>query len=258
MRLSRLPRDVRRKNGSDEWANYYQSVNGQWPSSPIKRRNSRRSGLFRMVTVLVILAVLMVAREYPHPVGDQVRDNLRHLLAAEWDFQPALQKSMQLAAQLVNWDNPVGFYVPDASEVTELATAPVLKREDLSVPVSGKVVEQFGWAKSSVDDMERFHHGIDISAPVGKNITAAMDGRVERVGEDKVLGQFILIKHEEGMYTLYGGIEDTVVVEGQYLRAGEEIAVVGESNVPGGGLHFELREKGELVDPLTRLQVNGN
>lgn len=248
-----------KKRPSDEWASYYQSVNGQRPVYPKPtKRKTMRSGMFRITAVLVMLAVLMIVRQIPSPAGDQVRDNLRQMLTAEWNFRPLIDKSLLLAAQLVNWDNTVMPPAPGAEGQTEAVTAPGLTEEGLYVPVSGKVIEEFGWVKSSVDEMERYHAGIDISAPLGEAVVAAMDGQVERIGQDKQLGNYILINHGKGTYTLYGGVTDVLVVEGQEVQAGKDIAAIGQSEVSGGGLHFELREDGKLVDPLTRLQVKGN
>ncbi|AGL02642.1 M23 family metallopeptidase [Desulfoscipio gibsoniae] len=254
-RLSRL--SGRKKNGFDEWADYYQSVKGRQPVAPSYKRPSRRSGLFRISAVLVILVVLMAVRHYPHPATEQARENLKHLLTAEWDVRPVLDKSIQLAAQLVNWDNPV-IHGPGTGIDAQPVAGDGLANEELSLPVSGKVVGQFGWTKSSVDDMERYHAGIDISAPPGASVVAALAGRVERIGEDKELGPYILINHGHGTYTLYGCVADIAVVEGQDVQAGQEIALIGENgDVQGGGLHFELRENGKLVDPLDRLSING-
>jgi len=245
----------RRKKRFDEWSDYYQAVNGRRPLQSSYNRPSKRSGLFRITVVLVILAVLMVVRQYPHPVGEQAREGLRHLLTAEWDFQPVLDKSVQLAVQLVNWDNPV-IHGPGAGIDAEPVTGAGLTEEDLSLPVSGKVSEEFGWTQSAVDDMERYHAGIDISAPIGADVVAALDGQIERIGENKELGQYILINHGKGTYSLYGCVTDVIVEEGQKVHAGQEIAQVGENgDVLGGGLHFELRENGKLIDPLSRLAL---
>jgi len=245
----------RKKSGFDEWSDYYQSVNGRRPLQNSFNRPTRRSGLFRIAVVLVILAVLMVVRQYPHPVGEQAREGLKHLLTAEWDFQPVLDKSVQLAVQLVNWDNPV-IHGPGTGIDAQPVTGAGLSEEHLSLPVSGKVAEEFGWTQSSVDDMERYHAGIDISAPLGAGVVAALDGQVERIGENKELGQYIFINHGKGTYSLYGCVTDVVVEEGQKVQAGQEIALVGKNgDVPGGGLHFELRENGKLIDPLPRLSL---
>jgi len=252
----KLPRlGAGKKKYNEDWTNYYQTAAGQG-KTPSYRQRGGRNRFFRISAVLVVLAVLFVARQVPYPVGDQVRDNLRYLLTAEWNFQPLLDKSVQLAAQMVNWDNPVLHGTPGTG--LEPVAGPGLSNDGLSVPVSGQVVQQYGWVQSPVDGLERFHSGIDISAPPGEAVAAANDGWVEKVSEDTVLGRYILISHGEGSYTLYGGVTDITVEEGQDVRAGQVIAQVGDGEVPGGGLHFEVRENGQFVDPLERLSVKGN
>ncbi|MCG8401467.1 MAG: M23 family metallopeptidase [Firmicutes bacterium] len=245
----------RKKNVAEDWSTYYQSAVGQGPVPGYKRRGGRNR-FFRITAVLVILGVLFVARQFPHPVGEQVRENLRYLLTAEWDFAPLLDKSVQLAARMVNWDNPLLHGMPGAG--IQPVTGTGLSEEGLGVPVSGRVVQEYGWVQSPLDGMERFHPGIDISAPPGEPVAAAMDGRVERISRDEFLGRFILIDHGNGNYTMYGGVENVVVEEGQEVRAGQIIAAVGEGGVAGGGLHFEVRENGKLVDPLELLQAKSD
>lgn len=256
MKWGKIPRvGVQKKFGKDEWADYYQTVNGYRPVAPAKRKRGS-SGWFRIISVLVILAALVIARQFPHPAGEQVRENMRYLLTAEWNFRPVLDKSMQLAAQLVNWDNPVVNSPPGLDGVSQPVTGDKLANTEISVPVSGKVIREYGWSQSSIDDLERFHSGIDISSPVGSSVTAALDGKVTRVSKDASLGQYITIDHGNGTHTLYGGVTDVMIVEGEEVKAGQEIAVVGEGDVAGGGLHFELREDDKLIDPLTRMQAN--
>lgn len=250
---------MRKKYARDEWAKYYQATTGQRPAAPRANRNPRPSGMFRVTAVLVILAVLLVVRQFPHPMGEQVRDNLRYLLTAEWNFQPIMGKTMELAAQLVNWDNPAVQGTPGGKGVS---TAPVtgsgLQADGFYVPVSGTVTSEFGWVKSPVDGLERFNSGVVISAPAGTSVVAALGGRVTRIDSDKMLGQFILIDHGGDIYTLYGGVADMMVVEGQTVLPGQAIATVAAGDTGDGGLHFELREKGKLVDPLARLQLPQN
>lgn|GEM_PF-357746 len=249
----RLPRlKAGKKKYPDDWTNYYQTAAGRGKTSFSGQRRGRNR-LIRISAVLAVLAVLFMARQVPYPVGEQVRENLRYLLTAEWNFQPLLDKSVQLAAQMVNWDNPLLHGTPGTD--LEPVAGPGLSNNSLSVPVSGQVVQRYGWVQSPVDGLERFHPGIDISAPPGEAVAAAGDGRVEKVSEDAMLGSFILINHGEGSYTLYGRVTDIAVEEGQDVRTGQVIALVGEGEVPGGGLHFEVRENGKLVDPLERLEV---
>jgi len=71
----------------------------------------------------------------------------------------------------------------------------------LPVPVSGKVVKGFGMIIDPLDNMERFHCGIDIAASVGAAVKAVQDGKVKQLGNDPVLGRFILPEHIPGDFS---------------------------------------------------------
>lgn len=232
----------------DNWSNYYQS-NHNMPKRLVERKGRR--GLFTRIAVTVLLLViLLVAGEIQLPAGRQVRESVRYLLTAEWNFEPLLQGAVRVASQIVNWDNPMFNNWP-YMEVTKNVVS-----EEFWVPVSGKVVREFGWSEDPLDGLKRFHPGVDINAEPGTPVRAVMDGQVVRVGKDSRLGEYILLNHGSGTYTMYAGIKGILLKEGQWVLAGQEIAEVGEhGDVPGGGLHFELREKDELVNPLNCLHT---
>jgi murein DD-endopeptidase MepM/ murein hydrolase activator NlpD len=107
-----------------------------------------------------------------------------------------------------------------------------------------------------IDNMERFHSGVDIAAPVGSPVRAVQDGNVQRLGDSPVLGKYVLIEHANGFYSFYGELGKPTVGEGQTVQAGQVIGEVGTTgDISGGGLHLEIRENNKLVDPLSRLQL---
>ena len=238
--------------GPGDWDNFFQPARTGPPRNPGPPRDYRKT-LRRTGIALMILLALMVLKELPYPVGQQVRDNLRYLLTAEWNFQPVVHKVVQLSLQMVNVDTP--FYGHPPRDGYTPVSGPV-GGEGLPVPVSGKVVRGFGWTKDPADGLERFHHGIDIQAPVGTEIKAVLPGEVSNLGVDPVLGPFVMLDHGGGTHSLYAGLEPVTVVEGQKVTAGEVIGRVGaQGDVSGGGLHFELRENEKLIDPLSRLRT---
>lgn len=229
---------------------------GGWPRGyPPRNLPAQYRGAYgwfwRSMAALLILALLLVAREFPHPGGEQVREGLRYLLTTEWNYQPFLQRAVQAALQMVNVDQPYpGEITPGARQ----AMGPAEEAKTYQLPASGRVVRGYGWAKDPLDGLERFHPGIDIAAPPGTPVKAARDGRAARVGEDATLGRFVLLDHGDGDYTLYAGLGRLAVAEGQRVAAGQKIGEVGEKgDIKGGGLHFEVREKEKLIDPLLRL-----
>lgn len=223
-----------------------------WPYRHTPPRRSRNNSWFwRCMVAVVIFAILLLARELPSPGGEQVRESLRYLLTTEWNYQPVIQKVVQLALQMVNVDQP---FPGDTSWGARQTLSPT-GEESFQVPVSGKVVRGFGWMEDPLDGLERFHPGIDIAAPVGTPVKAVRDGQVARVGEDPSLGRYLLLDHGDGDYTLYAGLAGIAVTPGQQVAGGQKLGEVGDKgDVAGGGLHFEVREKGRLIDPLIKLQ----
>jgi len=230
-----------------------------WLSSyPLNHRGKSGGGFwrktfYRLMVTLAILALLMAMRDFSHPAGFTLREGLRYTLTTEWNFQPVVQKAVQLGLQMVNVDQQFPGYVPpDAQEA--------LGRNDLSkglvTPVSGKVVRKFGWSVDPLDGLERFHPGIDISAAPGTPVRAVRAGKVARVSNDPVLGYYVLLSHGEGSYTLYACLRVPSITEGENVDRGQVVGEIGSvGDVPGGGLHFELRKNGKLMDPLSELKI---
>jgi murein DD-endopeptidase MepM/ murein hydrolase activator NlpD len=98
------------------------------------------------------------------------------------------------------------------------------------------------------------HKGVDLSAPQGSDIYAALDGQVVLAGRHKQYGNFVALDHGNGVVTLYAHCVRNFVEEGQIVRRGQKIAEVGRTgNATGPHLHFELRLDGVPVNPLPKL-----
>lgn len=204
-----------------------------------------------MAAALVIFLILLALKESNNPHGQAVKENLRYVLTTDWDYRPAVKKVVQFGLQMA--DEP---FFSNRWPVTA-TPAPDRMEAVLPVPVSGKVVKGFGMVIDPLDNMERFHCGIDIAAPVGAAVKAVRDGKVKQLGNDPVLGRYVLLEHMPGSFSFYGGLSAAMVGQGQAVQAGQTIGTVGATgDIPGGGLHFELREKNSLVDPLTRLRIS--
>lgn len=99
------------------------------------------------------------------------------------------------------------------------------------------------------------HSAIDIAAFQGTPVTAADRGVVIRAGWSTVgYGQFVVIDHNIDYITLYAHLSEIYVEEGQIVGKGQLIGRVGSTgNSTGPHLHFEIRDFGTRVDPLTLL-----
>jgi murein DD-endopeptidase MepM/ murein hydrolase activator NlpD len=115
-------------------------------------------------------------------------------------------------------------------------------------PTSGKVVQKFG------EDGAR---GIDIAGNLGDPIYAVADGKVVYSGTGiKSYGNLVVIKHGSGFLSAYSNNKSILVIEGQYVRVGQEIAEMGANSANIALLHFEIRQGKKALDPLTYLPKN--
>jgi murein DD-endopeptidase MepM/ murein hydrolase activator NlpD len=115
-------------------------------------------------------------------------------------------------------------------------------------PVQGRVISGFGSGKGG--------DGIDISVPKGTPVKAAENGVVIYAGNGlKEFGNTVLVRHDNGLVTVYGNASELSVARGQKVKRGQEIAVSGMSgNATSPKLHFEIRKNSAPVDPSTYLE----
>ena len=115
----------------------------------------------------------------------------------------------------------------------------------------GQISSYYGSRPHPFTGKLSFHNGIDIAAPVGTDVFASASGKVQETGYDSVLGNYIVIEHSGGFYSIYGHLSKTLVLLNTDIRTGNVIGKVGNTGYSTGPhLHFEIRKKGESQDPL--------
>ncbi|MDD2436786.1 MAG: peptidoglycan DD-metalloendopeptidase family protein [Massilibacteroides sp.] len=97
----------------------------------------------------------------------------------------------------------------------------------------------------------RMHYGIDLKVYVGDTIRAAFDGRVRiRSWERRGYGKYLVLRHPNGLETVYGHLSGYLVKENQIVRAGQPIGLGGNTGrSTGSHLHFETRFLGQPINP---------
>jgi murein DD-endopeptidase MepM/ murein hydrolase activator NlpD len=109
-------------------------------------------------------------------------------------------------------------------------------------PVDGQVTSPYGWRHS------RRHTGVDIGAPRGTPVLAALSGEVVFSGWSGAYGNMVVLKHSEGLMTVYAHHEANLVQKGDVVRGGDVIGRVGTTGrADGPHVHFEVR-RGEHAD----------
>lgn len=166
-------------------------------------------------------------------------------------FQEALKEYKQISHHLTTlFDNFEAVRTP-APSPQHAALFP--SRGSLPLPIElGKLVKPFGRYVH-----ERFHtvtyqKGIEIEAEHNTPVTAILGGVVEYDGWVKGLGNVMILHHGNGFYTLSAHLYKTIPQRGAKVNQGDTIGFVGDTgNNEKPSLYFEVREKGQAVDPVS-------
>ncbi len=119
-------------------------------------------------------------------------------------------------------------------------------------PISvARISSKYGYRSDPFTGERKFHSGIDIPGPAGTKIYASNNGTVLLAEKDKSYGNYILVDHGGGVYTLYAHCRKLLVSPGDKVTKGQQIAEMGTTGrSTGNHLHFEVREGKNRVNPL--------
>jgi len=120
-------------------------------------------------------------------------------------------------------------------------------------PATGRFTSGYGgrWGQ--------FHYGVDIANRIGTPIYAVTDGVVIEAGPARGFGLWVKIRHRDGTISVYGHVDRYLVREGQRVKAGQQIATMGNRGFSTGPhLHFEIwSPNGKKMNPLPWLNERG-
>jgi murein DD-endopeptidase MepM/ murein hydrolase activator NlpD len=98
--------------------------------------------------------------------------------------------------------------------------------------------------------VKQFHNGVDFAAPKGTAIYAAYNGIVVAATYSSTMGNYVMIDHGDGLYTIYMHASKLYVKKDDVVKKGQKIAGVGSTGrSTGNHLHFSVRKNGEYVSP---------
>lgn len=201
----------------------------------------------KQIYTLVIVNVLLILVSMPACAQDllarQAPVDRRMRTVDTLSIKSIIEREMaeNPAAQLYDeWENTY------AHRATELPDSFRINLRNFCMPTTNRVVtSKMGprWG--------RMHKGIDIKVYIGDTIRAAFSGKVrikkyERAG----YGKYLVIRHNNGLETIYGHMSDWLVEENQTVKAGQPIGLGGNTGrSTGSHLHFETRLCGVALNP---------
>lgn len=176
---------------------------------------------------------------YQNQVVDRLKTDRRALEAAE--------------AQLAKDSQGIGALIQKrVAEERAKNGIVVLGTGQMSYPSDGEITSGFGWRMHPILGYQRFHSGVDFGADYGSMIRSADRGLVIFAGWYGGYGNAVIVDHGNNITTLYGHTSELYVAEGQSIERGQPIAAVGSTGLSTGPhLHFEVRQNGEPVDPMS-------
>lgn len=190
---------------------------------------------FLAMTAATASAQDLLARQAPIDKKMKAVDTLalRNLINKEQMGSPSAQLYKE-------WNNKY------AHRATELPDSFLVNLKHFCMPTTSKVItSNFGrrWG--------RMHKGIDVKVYIGDTIRSAFSGKVRIVKyEANGYGNYVVIRHYNGLETIYGHMSKHLVKENQIVKAGEPIGLGGNTGrSTGSHLHFETRLCGVALNP---------
>ena len=148
---------------------------------------------------------------------------------------------------------------PSASAPVESKLSGGQGKVYLQMPLDGEIIRAFSGEDLVYNETMNLwatHNGIDISAVKSTDVKAAMAGTVKRAEADNILGNIVVIEHTGNQRTVYAGLSELGVKEGDKVNAGH---VIGKAGTPpfeqkdGAHLHFEYEKDGKFIDPVSAM-----
>jgi len=216
----------------------------------------KKQGLYVLIFLCVAAAGITAIIAWPRDDGNQPQIGENDPASVVGD--KSLEDELAMLTPRPS-PSPSATAVPTPSETPKPTETGKPKNSGGSIklrkPVDGKIINSF-----SGDELVFFpslnvwatHNGTDIQAEKGASVCAAMAGTVTEAYTNEADGGVVVIKHSDSIETVYAGLGDLLVSEGDKVNAGDIIGTVGEIpkelDLPSH-LHFEYKVNGEWKDP---------
>ena len=169
--------------------------------------------------------------------------------------EEALEEKLQkIAAENATASSESNSSKSDSSKSDSSNSNAVISNGSWPVPGYSTVSSPFGYRIHPVLGVKKLHTGIDIPAPTGTPAVAVASGTVIYSGVQGSYGNTVMIRHDNGLVSLYAHNSSLVVKVGDKVKKGQVVTKIGTSGrSTGPHLHFEIRVNGTPQNPLNYL-----
>lgn len=186
-----------------------------------------------------------------------IEEKNQMLTAFENDIKNKAQSIKEYEAEIKEQDELIGAL----EAAVEAEKKQILKQNGIVLEYDGgafkfpvakytRVSSEFGWRLHPTLGYNKFHNGIDLASPSGTAIYAAYSGTVVAATYSSTMGNYVMINHGSGLYTIYMHASKLYVKKDDIVARGDTIAAVGSTGrSTGPHLHFGVRLNGEYVNP---------
>lgn len=207
----------------------------------------------KIITTVVLLFIIGGAYAAPYRFADKIKLKLPDTTLEDLFFQlpqeiPAIYEEIKFSDFS---DMPEEYDVWNNITINPYQTSLVNMQDTLKIdvskycpPITKQVTSDWGFRKW------RYHYGIDLKVHKGDTVKCAFDGTIRITRRERGYGYFVVVRHTNGLETLYGHLEKILVRNNQEIKSGEAIGLGGNTGRSTGyHLHFEFRYLGNPVCP---------
>jgi len=235
-------------------------------SRPVNLSIPKRFGLFLLSLAVIFMITFCISIGYivyNHSKiarandilleNDLLRDRL-YTISTEMD-------SIMLKLQLMeDWEDKIRSdenFKSISKEIRELGVGGIPQVDSTFLLINNELNLEYnltGWRKHPITGKRSFHYGLDFGNKTGSPIYATADGIVQSVKRHKYLGKYLTISHNFGYQTKYGHLHKVLVKQGESVKRGQIVALMGNSGrSTGSHLHYEVLRYSKHRNPYDYL-----
>ncbi|SDG07816.1 Peptidase family M23 [Thermoanaerobacter thermohydrosulfuricus] len=214
----------------------------------------------QLIISLVLLGMILLFKVVDVPIANSFINATKSVLSYDMNYENT-KKGLKLVQSKIPWlkESVIKVFSPTEEKTSENKTSSDVSQASIKMisPVTGKVTSGFGMRVDPITNQLTNHTGIDIDAPIGTEVKAALDGVVMLVEEqNQDFGKVIVLRHANDVRTVYAHLSEILVKEKDQVKQGDIIGKTGDTGkVTAPHLHFEVWENGKPVDPLTKVVI---